>query len=64
MKYVTKAAFTREYCKLDSAKRAKLKAHYLDVYKRAIFAETMMDIEQRFRWMREADDATPANHSA
>ena len=54
---MTKAKFMRIYSRQTDAQKANLRAHYEDVYKRAIFAETMMDIERRFAWMREADEA-------
>ena len=63
MKYVSKAKFTKAYCKLNATQRAQLKAHYADAFKQAIFAETMMEIERRWQWMREIDDSTPANYS-
>lgn len=55
MKHVTKSAFMRAYRKLDNAEKISLRARYLDVYRGAIFAEKLMEVERRLCWMAEAD---------
>ena len=56
-KHITKARFMRIYSRKSPAEKANLKAYYREAFRRAIFAESMMEIERRFEWMREADDA-------
>ncbi len=57
---MTKQEFVAKYARLDAKQRAELMAYYVDMYKGAIFADTMAEAERRIAWMRE----TNAKHSA
>ncbi|MBR1567276.1 MAG: hypothetical protein IJ649_11030 [Oscillospiraceae bacterium] len=57
---MTKQEFIAKYVRLNATQQAELMAYYVDVYKSAVFPETLAEAERRIAWMRE----TSAKHSA
>ena len=57
---MTKQEFVSKFARLDARQQAEVMAYYEDVYKGAIFADTLAEAERRIAWMRE----TLAKHSA
>lgn len=57
---MTKQEFIARYARLNARQKAELLAYYEDVYRGAVFSDTMAEAERRIAWMREAN----ARHSA
>ena len=50
-----KHEFMNKYKALTAAERADVRNHWSDVYKGAVFVETMKEAERRLLWMKEAE---------
>lgn len=57
---MSKHEFCAKFARLNASQQAKLMAYWTDVFKGAVFADTLAEAERRITWMRE----TLANHSA
>ena len=57
---MNKQEFCAKFTSLNAKQQAELMAYWIDVYKSAVFTDTLSEAEQRIAWMRQ----TLAKHSA
>ena len=52
---MSRTEFIKKYRALSVEDKKLVKAHYIELYKGAIFPETFAEAEQRLLWIKEAE---------